>query len=66
MEVYELGGAAVDNNELLANLSANIVGNAITDQDKLLILRRLCMAVQDCVDRLDRIERKIDDSQRNK
>lgn len=55
----------MDQRELIANLAANIVGNVLTDQEENVLLRRLCVAVENCVQRLDRIERKIDELTKN-
>lgn len=51
----------MDQRELLANLAANIAGNILTDQEENVLLRRLCLAMENCLERLDRIERKIDE-----
>ena len=65
MEVHQIGGAGMDQQELIANLAANIVGNFLTDQEENVLLRRLCVAVENCLQRLDRIERKIDELTKN-
>ena len=65
MEVHQIGGAGMDQQELIANLAANIVGNVLTDQEENVLLRRLCAAVENCLQRLDRIERKIDELTKN-
>lgn len=51
----------MDNNELLATLAANIVGNILTDQEETILLRKLCTAMQECLERLDRIEKSLDE-----
>ena len=56
----------MDQRELLANLAANIVGNVLTDQEENILLRRLCIAVENCIERLDRLETKIDNLPKQK
>lgn len=49
----------MENNEFLNNLAASIVGNIVTDQEEAKLLRWLCTAVQECLERLDKIGSEV-------